>query len=121
MSTLAALVAGALIGAVIVILLVVGAAHRKSEQQLMDHYIEIEEKKAQSRAFEKRIKAMPWHGTDLNSGVDISCTVTAEDVPRWQVGDEFVAIPAPGGYLYVSKAYADRMGIQGQSGKVVDG
>ncbi|KAA0979901.1 hypothetical protein FQ154_01710 [Paeniglutamicibacter gangotriensis] len=82
MSALATVVVGLIIAAVIVLLLVIGAARRKSEQQLMEHYLEFEERKAHYKAIEKELEAMPWRGADLNDGVDISCTITADDIAR---------------------------------------
>lgn len=84
MTFAAGVVTGLIIGAVIAVLLAVGAAHRKSEQLLTDIILEGEEKIVQSKDLEKRIKAMPWTGTDLNDGVDISCTITAIDAARWE-------------------------------------
>lgn len=59
--------------------------------------------------------------TPLNAGVDISCTVTEDDAIRWKVGDEIVSVHSEAGTVVVSKAYAERMGIEGKHGKVVEG
>lgn len=80
MSPLETLIAGLVIGTIITALLAVGAAHRKSDRQIMDHCLEFEERKAHYKAIAKELKAMPWRGADLNRGVDVSCTITADDI-----------------------------------------
>ena len=39
---------------------------------------------------------------------------------RWKVGDEIVTVHSEAGTVVISKATADRMGIQGKHGRIIE-
>lgn len=66
-------------------------------------------------------EAKPPTGAELKSHTEQTYTIPGEKTDRWKVGDEVVAVNTELGAVVISRAYADRMGIEGIRGKVVDG
>lgn len=71
----------------------------------------------------ERVNAEPQlpAGAVLKSKADQTYTIPGETTSRWKVGDEIVAVATDIGTVIISREYAERMGIKGKHGKVVDG
>lgn len=68
-------------------------------------------------------------GTGCEPSTPLDQTQTASPCERckgtgtitgWKVGDEIVTVTNEAGTIVMNKAYADRMGIQGKPGRVVE-
>lgn len=57
-------------------------------------------------------KSSPPEGVDEQLRVD--------HPGRWKVGDEIVTVHSEAGTVVISKATADRMGIQGKPGRIIE-